>query len=51
MFYLDTNVIIDASKKKTSEQIKKHFKGIKPNKICIPAIVKNLPLEDLREDS
>ena len=39
MFYLDTNVIVDASRKKTAEQIKKHFKGVKPNKICIPSIV------------
>ena len=39
MFCLDTNVIIDASHKKTSAQIRGHFESLKPKEICIPAIV------------
>ena len=39
MFCLDTNVIIDASYKKTSAIIRGHFEKLKPKEICIPAIV------------
>lgn len=39
MYYLDTNVIIDASVKKTSAQIRAHLVKMSPNEICIPAIV------------
>ncbi len=39
MFYLDTNVIIDATVKKTAFQILPHFKGLEPEEIAIPSIV------------
>ena len=39
MFCLDTNVIIDASHKKTAAQIRSRFEKLRPEEICIPAIV------------
>lgn len=39
MYYLDTNVIIDATMKKTARQIRPHFEEQRPEDVCIPSIV------------
>ena len=39
MYYLDTNVIIDATARKTAKQIRPHFENLKPEDIGIPSIV------------
>ena len=39
MYYLDTNVIIDATSRRTSALLLPCFKRVKPSEICIPSIV------------
>ena len=39
MYCLDTNVIIDATSKKTSFLMLPHFEKLEPSQICVPAIV------------
>ena len=39
MYYLDSNVIIDATSKRTSNQIRPHFEKHKPEEIALPAII------------
>ena len=39
MYYLDTNVIIDATSRRTSALLLPYFKRVKPSEICIPSIV------------
>lgn len=39
MYFLDTNVIIDATSRKTANKICPHFENLEPNEIAVPAIV------------
>ncbi|MBR0125381.1 MAG: type II toxin-antitoxin system VapC family toxin [Treponema sp.] len=39
MYYLDSNVIIDATTRKTASLLLPYFEKLKPSQICIPSIV------------
>ena len=39
MYYLDSNVIIDATARKTANLLLPYFEKLEPSEICIPSIV------------